>query len=74
MLYQNIKILQKMGFEVLGLAPSKTGKSILIGTKRVTWDHGDKEARVFVGANLHDIEEKFISYKFSVILNPKLFF
>lgn len=54
------------GFELHGRVLGRSGACHLVASLRDTWDHGDKECRVFHAANTRDADADFIRYKFSV--------
>ena len=54
------------GFDLHGRALGRSGACHLVASVRDTWDHGDKECRVFFGAKSREPDAEWVRYKFSV--------
>lgn len=59
-------ILQQNGYEVHGRAKGASGMCWVIGSRRSTWDYGDKEARLFVAVADEAGHDKELRFRFSV--------
>lgn len=59
-------LLQADGYQVHGRTKGATGACWVIGSKRTTWDHGDKEARLFVAVADDPVRDSELHYRFSI--------
>ncbi len=59
-------LLQANGYEVHGRTKGASGACWVVGSRRATWDHGDKEARLFVAVAEERKHHRELHYKFSV--------
>lgn len=54
------------GFDLHGRARGRSGTCYFVASKRDNWDHGDKECRLFFGANIRLPDAEWIRFKFSI--------
>lgn len=59
-------LLQSNGYDVHGRTKGASGACWVVGSKRTTWDYGDKEARLFVAVSDERKHHRELHYKFSV--------
>lgn len=59
-------ILQQNGYEIHGRTKGASGTCWIIGSKRSSWDYGDKEARSFVAIADNQNQGRELRFRFSV--------